>query len=68
MRRCSGVDSTRVVDDHDDDDDDDDGGSDDDNFYHNHNCSFGCCVYDDTGPGRTQPAMALARGPDPRCF
>ncbi|KAK0089003.1 hypothetical protein PV325_009754 [Microctonus aethiopoides] len=60
VRRCSGVDSTRVVGDDDGDDgsidhcryrsigdDDDDGGG------------GGC-------PGRTQPTMALARGRVPR--
>lgn len=57
MRRCSGVDSTRVG-----DDDGDDGGSID-------HCRYRSIGDDDDGggcPGRTQPTMALARGRVPR--
>lgn len=52
------VDSTKVV----GGDDNDDGGDD-----HNDDCFYRSFGDDDTGPGRTLPAMALARGPDPRC-
>lgn len=50
MRRCSGVDSTRVV-------GDDDGG--DGSIDH---CRYRSIDDDGSGPGRTLPAMALTRG------
>lgn len=73
VRRYSGVDSTRVVGEHDDDGDGDGGGGGGDGHSIDH-CRYRSIGRDGDGgsssfdpAGRApQPAMALARGRDPR--